>query len=36
VSLPGDVRGKTVAVTQERTRVDAPTSTPILATVVES
>jgi anti-sigma-K factor RskA len=36
LSLPGDVRGKTVAVTQERTRVDAPTSPPIMATVVES
>ena len=34
--LPGDVRGKTVAVTQERIRVDAPTSTPILAGVVQS
>jgi anti-sigma-K factor RskA len=34
--LPGDVRGKTVAVTQERTRVDAPTSTPILAAAVQS
>ena len=34
--LPGDVRGKTVAITQERTRVDAPTSTPIMATAVQS
>jgi hypothetical protein len=34
--LPGNVRGATVAVTQERTRVDAPTSTPILATAVQS
>jgi anti-sigma-K factor RskA len=36
LSLPGDVRGKTVAVTQERTRVDAPTSAPFMAAVVES
>jgi Anti-sigma-K factor rskA len=36
LSLPGDVRGTTVAVTQERTRVDAPTSTPILAAAVQS
>jgi hypothetical protein len=34
--LPGDVRGKTVALTQERTRVDAPTSAPIMAAVVQS
>jgi hypothetical protein len=34
--LPGDVRGTTVAITQERTRVDAPTSTPIMATAVQS
>src|SRR5919202_1667668 len=34
--LPGDVRGKTVAITQERTRVDAPTSTPIMTTAVQS
>jgi hypothetical protein len=36
VSLPDDVRGKMVAVTQYRTRVDAPTSAPIMAAVVES
>jgi anti-sigma-K factor RskA len=36
VPLPGDVRGTTVAITRERTRVDAPTSAPILATVVQS
>jgi hypothetical protein len=36
VPLPGNVRGTTVAVTRERTRVDAPTSAPILATVVQS
>ena len=36
LSLPGDVRGTTVAVTQERNRVDAPTSTPILAAAVQS
>jgi hypothetical protein len=34
--LPGEVRGSTVAITQERSRVDAPTSAPILATVVQS
>jgi hypothetical protein len=28
------VRGKTVAITKERTRVEAPTSAPILATQV--
>ncbi len=33
--LPGDVRGKTVAITKERTRVEAPTSAPILATQVQ-
>jgi anti-sigma-K factor RskA len=32
--LPGDVRGKTVAITQERSRVDAPTGAPILLTAV--
>jgi anti-sigma-K factor RskA len=36
VSLPGNVRGSTVAITKERSRVDAPTSTPIMATVVQS
>jgi anti-sigma-K factor RskA len=34
--LPGDVRGTTVAITKERGRVDAPTSDPILFTVVQS
>jgi anti-sigma-K factor RskA len=34
--LPGDVRGKTVAITQERARVDAPTSAPLMATAVQS
>ena len=34
VPLPGNVRGTTVAITRERTRVDAPTSAPLLATVV--
>jgi hypothetical protein len=34
--LAGDVRGATVAITKERERVDAPTSTPLLATVVQS
>ena len=36
VPLPGDVRGSTVAITRERTRVDAPTSDPLMATVVQS
>jgi anti-sigma-K factor RskA len=35
VPLPGNVRGSTVAITKERTRVDAPTSPPVLATVVQ-
>jgi hypothetical protein len=35
VSLQGLQSGATVAVTQERTRVDAPTSTPIMAVVVQ-
>jgi anti-sigma-K factor RskA len=34
VPLPGNVRGTTVAITRERTRVDAPTSPPLMATVV--
>jgi len=34
--LSGDLRGTTVAITTERGRVDAPTSTPIMATVVQS
>jgi anti-sigma-K factor RskA len=34
--LPGNVRGTTVAITKERTRVDAPTSPPLMATVVQS
>jgi hypothetical protein len=34
--LAGDVRGATVAITRERERVDAPTSTPLMATVVQS
>jgi hypothetical protein len=34
VPLRGIVRGTTVAITKERTRVDAPTSAPLLATVV--
>src|SRR5207237_33700 len=33
--LPRDVRGTTVAITKERTRVEAPTSAPILATQVQ-
>lgn len=33
--LPRDVRGTTVAITRERTRVEAPTSAPILATEVQ-
>ncbi len=36
VPLPGNVRGSTVAITKERTRVDAPTSPPLLAAVVQS
>ncbi len=34
--LPSDLRGSTVAITRERGRVDAPTSDPIMATVVQS
>lgn len=34
--LPGNVRGTTVAITRERTRVDAPTSAPVMAAVVQS
>ena len=34
--LSGDLRGTTIAITKERSRVDAPTSDPILATVVQS
>jgi anti-sigma-K factor RskA len=34
VPLPGNVRGTTVAITKERSRVDAPTSAPLMATVV--
>ena len=33
--LSGVSSGSTVAITQERTRVDAPTSAPVLATVVQ-
>ena len=33
--LPRDVRGMTVAITKERTRAEAPTSAPILATQVQ-
>jgi anti-sigma-K factor RskA len=36
VPLPGNVRGSTVAITREQRRVDAPTSAPIMATVVQS
>jgi anti-sigma-K factor RskA len=36
LNLTGEIRGATVAITKERGRVDAPTSTPILATVVQS
>jgi anti-sigma-K factor RskA len=36
LELPGNVRGATVAITKERGRVDAPTSDPILFTVVQS
>jgi len=36
VPLPGNIRGTTVAITKERTRVDAPTSAPLMATVVQS
>lgn len=36
VPLPGNVRGTTVAITKERSRVDAPTSAPLMATVVQS
>jgi anti-sigma-K factor RskA len=34
--LSGDLRGTTIAITKERSRVDQPTSDPILATVVQS
>jgi len=34
--LSGDLAGTTVAITKERGRVDQPTSTPILATVVQA
>ncbi len=34
--LPDTARGGTVALTRERSRVDAPTSTPFLSTVVQS
>jgi len=34
--LSGDLRGTTIAITKERSRVDAPTSDPILAAVVQS
>jgi anti-sigma-K factor RskA len=34
--LSGDLAGTTVAITQERGRVDQPTNAPILATVVQS
>jgi anti-sigma-K factor RskA len=34
--LAGDVRGATVAITRETGRVDAPTTTPLLAAVVQS
>jgi phage gp45-like len=34
--LTGVSAGDTVAITQERSRVDAPTSTPILAVTVQS
>lgn len=34
--LPGNVRGSTVAVTQERTRVNVPTGAPLMAAVVQS
>jgi anti-sigma-K factor RskA len=36
LKLQGDLRGTTVAITKERGRVDQPTSTPIMATVVQS
>ena len=36
VPLPGEVRGTTVAITVERTRVDAPTSPPIKAGEVQT
>jgi hypothetical protein len=36
VPLPGDVRGTTVAITKERSKVDAPTTTPLMATTVQS
>jgi anti-sigma-K factor RskA len=34
--LSGDLRGTTVAITRERSRVDAPTSDPIMVVVVQS
>jgi anti-sigma-K factor RskA len=36
VPLPGNVRGTTVAITKEPTRVDAPTTPVLMSTVVES
>jgi anti-sigma-K factor RskA len=36
VSLEGDPRGATVAITRERSRVNAPTSEPVLAGTVQS
>jgi anti-sigma-K factor RskA len=36
LALSGDLAGTTVAITQERGRVDQPTNAPILATVVQS
>jgi len=36
VELPGNVRGSTIAITKERGRVDAPTSAPLMAAVVQS
>ena len=36
VPLPGNVRGTTVAITKERTRVEAPTPPVLMSTVVQS
>jgi anti-sigma-K factor RskA len=36
VPLPGNVRGTTVAITKERSRVDAPTPPVLMSTVVQS
>jgi hypothetical protein len=36
IPLPRDVRGATVAITREPGRVDAPTSAPLMAAVVQS